>query len=284
MMTLKKRLLEDKYKFIPNFDFTVELSMRDECMLNYLIDVANYFDISLEDDTPFEITPEYIRKRKPAWGIRQIRDSLASLCDLGFIEKVGNKGRGNLYRLCNDKILSVCLASEKYSNEDNESEECVECTSSINKMLNETIQNDEAASTKCKTNNNIDNNKNKNNKNKYSESKKNSLSNKHQDEILEIITYLNKKLGTRYRPNARAASQHIPARLEEGFTVEDFKIIIDKKFDDWHNTEFEKYLRPGTLFAPSHFEDYLNQRSKKPSSKKLTRGNIKEEVLADEVF
>ena len=50
MMTLKKRLLEDKYKFIPNFDFTVELSMRDECMLNYLIDVANYFDISLEDE------------------------------------------------------------------------------------------------------------------------------------------------------------------------------------------------------------------------------------------
>ena len=68
---------------------------------------------------------------------------------------------------------------------------------------------------------------------------------------------MNKKTGLKYRPSSKATQQHINARLEEGFTVEDFKTVIDKKAADWIGTDFEQYLRPATLFG-TKFENYLN--------------------------
>lgn len=77
------------------------------------------------------------------------------------------------------------------------------------------------------------------------------------DEITEIIEYLNNRVGTKYRPNSKETKKHINARLEEGFTVEQFKEVIDKKANQWIGTEMEQYLRPSTLFG-TKFESYLN--------------------------
>lgn len=78
-------------------------------------------------------------------------------------------------------------------------------------------------------------------------------------EIKEIIQYLNDICGTRYRYQTKGTQEHINARLKEGYTVDDFKAVIDKKFDEWHGTDMEKFLRPETLFA-GKFESYLNQK------------------------
>lgn len=78
-------------------------------------------------------------------------------------------------------------------------------------------------------------------------------------EIKEIIQYLNDRCGTRYRYQTKGTQEHINARLKEGYTVEDFKTVIDKKFEEWHGTDMEKFLRPETLFA-GKFESYLNQK------------------------
>lgn len=78
-------------------------------------------------------------------------------------------------------------------------------------------------------------------------------------EIKEIIQYLNDLLGTRYRYQTKGTQEHINARLKEGYTVDDFKLVIDKKFEEWHGTDMEKFLRPETLFA-GKFESYLNQK------------------------
>lgn len=78
--------------------------------------------------------------------------------------------------------------------------------------------------------------------------------------IEEIILYLNEKAGTSYRANSKTTQQHINARLSEGYTVEDFKTVIDKKCADWLGTEWEQYLRPTTLFG-TKFENYLNQKT-----------------------
>ena len=43
------------------------------------------------------------------------------------------------------------------------------------------------------------------------------------------------------------------------FTVEDCKHVIDVKYADWYGTDYEKYLRPETLFG-SKFQNYLNQK------------------------
>ena len=73
----------------------------------------------------------------------------------------------------------------------------------------------------------------------------------------EVIEYLNAKAGTKYRVSSKVTMQHIHARIAEGFTLQDFRDVIDKKCAEWLGTEFEQYLRPATLFA-TKFESYLN--------------------------
>lgn len=74
----------------------------------------------------------------------------------------------------------------------------------------------------------------------------------------EVIEYLNSKCNTKYRANSESTLSHISARLSEGYTLEDFKTVIDKQYKKWHGTEYEIYLRPDTLFRPQKFDVYLN--------------------------
>ena len=74
----------------------------------------------------------------------------------------------------------------------------------------------------------------------------------------EIIEYLNLKTGSKFKPTTNPYVQAIRSRLKEGYTVSDFKTVIDKKCREWQGTKLEKYLTPKTLFAPSHFDTYLN--------------------------
>ena len=74
----------------------------------------------------------------------------------------------------------------------------------------------------------------------------------------DIIHYLNSKLGTKYKASAEYIKRHIRERLKEGYTLEDFKTVIDKKYAEWSGTEFAKFLRPETLFG-TKFSTYLNQ-------------------------
>ena len=90
-----------------------------------------------------------------------------------------------------------------------------------------------------------------------------------------VIDYLNKKANTNYRPTTKNTQSFINARLKEGYTVEDFKKVIDSKSKEWLNTDFEKYLRPATLFG-SKFENYLNEANKKtPTAIGAENKNIK---------
>ncbi len=77
----------------------------------------------------------------------------------------------------------------------------------------------------------------------------------------EVLGYLNEKAKTNYRISSKEAQKHINARLSEGFTVDDFKTVIDKKCAEWIGTDYEQYLRPQTIFG-TKFESYLNAPSK----------------------
>lgn len=74
-----------------------------------------------------------------------------------------------------------------------------------------------------------------------------------------VIDYLNLKAKTKYKATTKKTQNLILARLKEEFTEDDFKLVIDKKVKEWLGTEFEKFLRPETLFG-NKFEAYLNQR------------------------
>ena len=74
-----------------------------------------------------------------------------------------------------------------------------------------------------------------------------------------IINYLNSSAKTKFRQSNKKTKTLIKARINEGFTEEDFFRVIDNKVREWANTEMEKYLRPETLFG-TKFEGYLNQK------------------------
>jgi len=99
-------------------------------------------------------------------------------------------------------------------------------------------------------------------KNNPTESKKN-INNKelitNKEEIKYIVDFLNQAAGTCYKSTSEKTRTLITARLNNGFTVKDFEAVIANKVEEWQGTEFEKYLRPETLFG-SKFEGYLNQK------------------------
>lgn len=81
------------------------------------------------------------------------------------------------------------------------------------------------------------------------------------DPTEEVVNYLNRRAGTQYRTTTANTRRLVKARLKEGFTVEDMKLVIDKKCAEWlNNRDMIKYLRPETLFG-SKFESYLNART-----------------------
>lgn len=87
------------------------------------------------------------------------------------------------------------------------------------------------------------------------------------EEIKGIIEYLNLKTNSHYKYTTDKTQSLIKARINDGFTLNDFKIVIDNKCEEWIGTDFEKFLRPETLFS-NKFESYLNQKtSTKPMSK-----------------
>ena len=75
----------------------------------------------------------------------------------------------------------------------------------------------------------------------------------------EIISHLNSLLNTSYKSTTAKTQALIQARLNEGFDVEDFKRVHINKAAEWIGTDYEKYLRPETLYS-NKFEGYLNQK------------------------
>ena len=121
-------------------------------------------------------------------------------------------------------------------------------------------QNLEETQTKPNQNLNVNDNVNVNdNINIYSPAKAEQIPYK------EIIEYLNLKSNSNYKYTSQKTKDLIKARINNGFTIEDFKKVIDKKSQEWLGTDFEKFLRPETLFG-NKFEGYLNQKIKGGSS------------------
>lgn len=84
---------------------------------------------------------------------------------------------------------------------------------------------------------------------------------KEPDPTEEVVNHLNHRLGTKYKPTTQATRKLIKARIKEGFTVEDMKLVIDKKATEWvGNPKMAQYLRPDILFG-NKFEGYLNAQT-----------------------
>jgi len=81
------------------------------------------------------------------------------------------------------------------------------------------------------------------------------------DEIITILKDLNNKIKSKkgFSPLAQCNQNLIKARMSEGFTVENFITVNEKKVKQWlHDPEMSKYLRPATLYG-NKFDGYLNE-------------------------
>lgn len=78
----------------------------------------------------------------------------------------------------------------------------------------------------------------------------------------DIIEHLNILLNTNYKLTNKN-KELIKARLNDGFTKEDFFTVHSKKYAEWGSDDkMCRYLRPITLYS-NKFESYLNQKEYK---------------------
>lgn len=106
---------------------------------------------------------------------------------------------------------------------------------------------------------------------------------KNEEIIISVINYLNEKTDKNYKSTTQKTKSLINARIKEGFTLDDFKKVIDTKTTQWKNDDYwNKFLRPGTLFS-NNFESYLQENNSKSGnmtnySNKRNQPNIKNEL------
>lgn len=99
--------------------------------------------------------------------------------------------------------------------------------------------------------------------------KDNTTSNEYSYLIKDIVEYLNQKANKTFKHSTKTTQQHIRSRINEGFSVDDFKKVIDIKVAEWQDTDMDKFLRPSTLFG-TKFESYLNQKAGVTNAKSKT--------------
>ena len=93
---------------------------------------------------------------------------------------------------------------------------------------------------------------------KHTNNNDNNDNNDNKDIYKYIVEYLNERTNKNFRYSTKATQRFIDARLNEGFTLDDFKKVIDIKANQWTGSSMESYLRPQTLFG-TKFESYLNE-------------------------
>ena len=121
-----------------------------------------------------------------------------------------------------------------------------------NQSITKAKPNDNQTITKPKPNDNdnVNDNENEKGNGNYNASGSDDVS-------LSLLSYLNQKTGSSYTATDQIRAT-IEQRVSEGYTLEQMKSVIDKKFAEWScDGKMRSYLRPSTLFG-DRFEEYLN--------------------------
>lgn len=202
----------------------------------------------------------YIQKSLK-WGSKKIRETKKTLKEHGLIDIVQRRNNGKIegwyvkvsYLVSQKKTEDIKIKTEESKNAQNQQVD--ETTSDFEEInaLKEYIKCLEKEIEMLKNNNTII-----------------DANIPHK----EIIEYLNNRTGSKYKHTTNKTKDLIKARFNEGFTVDNFKEVIDKKCVEWMNTDMQKYLRPETLFG-TKFESYLNQQVKE---RKITTKDIQSKI------
>jgi uncharacterized phage protein (TIGR02220 family) len=102
-----------------------------------------------------------------------------------------------------------------------------------------------------------------NNKNVNKDKNKDSLSpkddQKEKVDYGKFIEWFNQKTGKRFK-NVESNRKIIRARINEGYSKSELAKVVEFKSKQWKDDpKMNPYLRITTIFAPSHFGNYLNE-------------------------
>lgn len=256
------------------------LDIEDALILRYFIDFKDSGKMSKElfdTDVFYWVKYESIKKELPILNIGKDRiyRKLKKLVDAGILVHQTKKSGGTFSFYGVGKQYSSLITSDNSTV--NSTVKIPEGTAKIPEGYG---KNTEEGTAK------IPGGYGENNGTKYSSIKDPSIKNNSSTKniYVKVIDYLNLKAKTNYKVTSKKTQQLIQARLNEKFTSDDFKKVIDKKCTEWLGTDFEKFLRPETLFG-TKFEGYLNQKSSpKPLNKKNTFCDFEQRSDAAETY
>lgn len=255
--TLKQLLMSSSY-FVLNKQIVKAIGIESGFLLTTLIEASD--GLANEDGWFYKTSPSLEEET----GLSNHKQSkiIEELTKLGILEQE-NKGMPmkRYFRINFQKIEELVFKKDsknlKSSIEENEKQGFKNFESKDLKNFNACIEK-------------ISNNKELNNNNLNKELNNNIYK--------EAVDYLNQKAGTKYKSSSKNTTKHIKARINDGYTLEDFKTVIDKKCSEWLNTDMEKYLCPDTLFG-SKFEKYLNQKINGPGvNNKNAQNNATQDI------
>ena len=198
-----------------------------------------------------------IVKHSPG-GETELRTALKELEKYGYLKRAPRHGQGGSFNGMDWILSDVGDLNRHVGNTDD---------GSINENQPKMIDYPSFGKPVERVNRRTDNRTLRNNNNKnyqqqeLTNTSKEDINSSSKDERIpysEIIDYLNQQTGQALRPTTKLYRKLIRARWGEGYKLQDFKTVIDNKKKEWQGTKFWNFMTPKTLFAPSHFNEYLN--------------------------
>ena len=90
-----------------------------------------------------------------------------------------------------------------------------------------------------------------------------------------VLQCMNELLGAKYKSSTKSHIENISARLSDGHSIDDLKLVIAHKKQEWgSNPKMAQYLRPSTLFQAGKFQGYLMAAKTAPKSSLHNLANI----------
>ena len=187
--------------------------------------------------------------------VEQIKRALKNLQKTGEIKKIST----------NQNTLIIVTKYDDYqcfTNADNKQTTNEQQTDNMQKTNGKQTDNMQKTNGKqtdnkrTTTNKNEKNDKNIKNNNLYCSSDEELKINQIINTVVEI---LNIETDKKFSPDTKLTRKLIQDRLNDGYGLEDFKRVIEKKCDAWKSDPImESYLKPSILFGPK-FDEYLNE-------------------------
>lgn len=165
--------------------------------------------------------------------VEQIKRALKNLQKTGEIKKIST----------NQNTLIIVTKYDDY-----------QCFTNVDNK--QTTNEQQTDNKRTATNKNEKNDKNIKNNNLYCSSDEELKINQIINTVIEI---LNIETDKKFSPDTKLTRKLIQDRLNDGYGLEDFKRVIEKKCDAWKSDPImESYLKPSILFGPK-FDEYLNE-------------------------